>query len=127
MDGKNEQASETKIWKKKNVQLSLYRSKRIAKGKQLALKRKSCCENAVSPIKLPKLDESKLKIHAKGPDDKSYSQGDVCQHDIHIKVEPINVKGDNLCNPVPLESNNNSGTANNTRSVKDNACAILTD
>ena len=101
MDGKNEKASERKIRKKKNVQLSLYRSKRIAKGKQLALdlKRKSCCENAVSPIKLPKLDESKMKIHAKGPDDNSYSQGDVHQHDINIKVEPINVKGDNLCNP----------------------------
>ena len=129
MDSKSKQLSERKIRKKKNVQLSLYRSKRIAKGKQLALdlKRKSSCKNVISPIKLPKIDESKLKIHAKGPDDNSYSQGDIHQHDIHIKVEPINVKGDNLCNPVPLESDNNSGTANNTCSVKDNAHAILTD
>ena len=129
MDSKSKQSSERKIWKKKNVQLSLYRSKRIAKGKQLALdlKRKSSCKNVISPIKLPKIEESKLKIHAKGPDDNNYSQGDIRQHDLHIKVEPVNVKRDNLCNPVPLESDNNSGTANNTHSVKDNACAILTD
>ena len=116
MDSKSKQSSERKIRKKKNVQLSLYRSKRIAKGKQLALdlKRKSSCKNVISPIKLPKIDENKLKIHAKGPDDNSYSQGDIRQHDLHIKVEPVNVKGDNLCNPVPLESDNNSGTANNT-------------
>ena len=129
MEGEKKQSSERKSRKKTKAPLSLYRSKTIAKGKQLTLdlKRRSHCEDPISPMKLPKLVDSTQEIYVKVPDDINYSQRDIRQHDLHIKVDPVTIEGDNLCDPVPPASNNNSGIDNNKPSLKDNAHAILSD